>query len=213
MRSWIIAVIVGLVTLLLLNLLILYIASLEAGADSVWIGYALSALIFLAYFLLGVFLALLGNLRATGAAFRVRWAEFALGAFLLLVSIAIKLEQAAGLISAIGSVGNNAVLTAIVAFDYGLYLWVVLAGFFLKDAFARVPAAAAQAVPAAAASTSAGTQAANAKNARLTSTGTQAANPKSARLTSTGTRIAAANAAAGPKSARLKSTGTKIPGA
>lgn len=139
MKKWIVAVIIGVLAPFPINLLAQYLA--QAGSGNIWYGYALSALIFLCYFFLGAFLAGLERLRTAGAGRRVLWPEFALGAVLLLMSLAMKLEQATGLVTAnIDFVGNNAVLTQIVRFDDGLYLWVVLAGFLLTDAFQKVPA-------------------------------------------------------------------------
>jgi len=141
MKKWAIAVILGVLMPYPINLLAQYLAQLQAGSGNVWYGYALSALMFFSYLFLGVYLARLNSLRTAGTARRVRWAELALGVVLLLMSLVMKLEQATGLVTAnIDFIRNSAVLTAIVRFNDGLYLWVVLAGFFLADAFERVPA-------------------------------------------------------------------------
>jgi hypothetical protein len=141
MKKWIIAVIIGVLMPIPINMLVQYLASLQAGPNNVLVGYALSALMFLSYLFLGVFLAQLEKLRTVGTERRVHWPEFALGAVLLILSIAMKLEQATGLVvTTIDFIRNSAILTTIVQFNDGLYLWVVLAGFFLTDAFERVPA-------------------------------------------------------------------------
>lgn len=136
--KWMIAVIVGVLLVYPINLLIQYIARLQAGSDNIWYGYALSALMFVFYFLPGMFLASLQNLRATGTGWRFRWPEFALGIFLLIMSAAMKLEEATGLVTAVEFIRSSAILMQIVTFSDGLYLWVVLAGFFMMDAFERV---------------------------------------------------------------------------
>jgi hypothetical protein len=144
MKKWAIAVIFGVLMPYPINLLAQYLAQ-QSGSGNVWYGYALSALMFLSYFFLGVFLGKLASLRTAGTVRRVRWGELALGVVLFLVSLAMKLEQATGLVTAnIEFIRNNAVMTpilqSILLFNDGLYLWVVLAGFFLADAFERVPA-------------------------------------------------------------------------
>ncbi len=144
MKKWAVAVIFGVLMPYPINLLAQYLAQ-QSGSGNVWYGYALSALIFFSYFFLGVFLGKLASLRTSGTARRVRLGEFALGLLLFLVSLAMKLEQATGLVTAnIEFIRNSPVLTAILQsilrFNDGLYLWVVLAGFFLADAFERVPA-------------------------------------------------------------------------
>lgn len=147
MKKRIIAVILGVLAPYPINLLAQYLTQ-QAGSGNVWDGYALSTLMFFSYFFLGVYLARLNALRAVGTVRRVRWPELLLGVVLFLVSLAMKLEQATGLVTAnIDFIRNSDVLTAIVSFNDGLYLWVVLAGFFLADAFEKAQVSeAAQAV-------------------------------------------------------------------
>jgi hypothetical protein len=140
MRKWIIAVIIGVLLPYPISLLLRYLAQLQADTGNILYGYAASALIFLSYFLLGVFLAALQRLRTTGTERRVLWPEFVLGLLLLLLTAVWKLEQATGLVSAIGFVAASGILTQIVTFNDTLYLWVVMAGYFMTDAFRRVPA-------------------------------------------------------------------------
>jgi hypothetical protein len=140
MKKWIVAVVIGVLAPFPINLLAQYLAQMQASTGNIWYGYALNALMFLTYFFLGVYLAGLGRLRTTGTVRRVRWAELALGVVLLIISLVMKLEQATGLVVAnIDFIKNNVVLTQIVQFNDGLYLWVVLAGFFMTDAFQKVP--------------------------------------------------------------------------
>ena len=139
MRKWIIAAIIGVLLLFPIILLLQYLAQLQAATGNIMYAYAQSALIFLAYFFLGVFLAVLQGLRFSGTR-RFRWPIFLLGVLLLLITVVWKLEQATGFVSTFGLVASSDIPTRFVTFnDGGLYLWVVLAGYFMTVAFEKVP--------------------------------------------------------------------------
>lgn len=137
MRKWTIAVIIGVLMPIPISLLMQYLAQLQADTGNIWYGYAQSALIFLSYFFLGVFLAALQRLQSTGTERRFRWPEFVLGLILLLLTAMWALEQATGILSAIPFIAASKILTEFVTFTGGLYLWVVMAGYFMTDAFAK----------------------------------------------------------------------------
>lgn len=139
MRKWIIAAIIGVLLLFPIILLLQYLAQLQAATGNIMYAYAQSALIFLAYFFLGVFLAVLQGLRFSGTR-RFRWPIFVLGVLLLLITVVWKLEQATGFVSTFGLVASSDIPTRFVTFnDGGLYLWVVLAGYFMTVAFEKIP--------------------------------------------------------------------------
>jgi hypothetical protein len=140
--KWGIAAVVGVLLAYPVNLLMQCVAQLAVGSDSIWVlGWGLvraerADVHFLSP--AGHVLASLQNLRASGAGRRFWWPEFALGMFLFVMSVVMKLEQATGLVAAAGFVRSSEILTQIVTFDDSLHLWVVLAGFFMTHAFERV---------------------------------------------------------------------------
>ena len=103
--------------------------------------WALYALMFFFYFILGAYLVLFKNLKFIGTPgrWRVRWTEFALGAVLFMMGFVMKLERITHLITSIRLIYENDLLYKIFSFNDTLYTWAILAGFFMADAFKRVP--------------------------------------------------------------------------
>jgi hypothetical protein len=137
----IVYVLIGLLMPIPINLLQNYLATLEKPIFTIPVATVESLLVYLAFLLLGVYAALLRNIWSIGTArvLRVRWPIFALGAVFFVLGTLMKLEQATGLITSMDFVRGSDLLMSFFRFNDGLYFWVVLAGFFLTDAFEKVP--------------------------------------------------------------------------
>jgi len=142
-KKWIVTayILAGVLIPIPINMLARYFIYLESRTFIAWYRVAQLALTFFSYFFLGAYVALFKSLKSRRmlGRWRIRWPEFALGAILFAMGFLMKLQLATGAITMIDFIHNSDVLYTIFNFNDGLYTWVILAGFFMADAFEKIP--------------------------------------------------------------------------
>lgn len=116
-----------------LNLLVEYFNDLRSMTIHFHFTLALLILVHALYLILGAYIGLYNLVVSTGVKgrLRVRWPKFALGAGLLTLGLLLRLSYYGAPFASF--------LRAITSFNDRFFIWFVLAGFLMANAFERIP--------------------------------------------------------------------------
>ena len=116
-----------------LNLLVEYLNDLRSVMFDFHFTLALLILDHAVYLILGAYIGLFNIVESHGVKgrLRIRWPKFALGAGLLTLGLLLRLSYYGAPFASF--------LGAIISFNDRFFIWFVLAGFLMANAFERVP--------------------------------------------------------------------------